>query len=162
MSRDYIEVRLTVPLLDERGEAAEAVRVANDVPFVVLKALAYEDRFEEKDAYDLVYCLMHFGGGPSDVAAQFADRLECWPDEPLLPRALHILRRRFVSDDRIPGLRKDGPISHARFLADPGRSDLDVRRRRDAAEVVEIFLDAVDAMVQPHAVRRTDDGEEEL
>lgn len=137
---DHIQVELTASLLDERGVATETVRVANVVPFVVLKALAYEDRFEEKDAYDLVYCLMHYGSGPEDVAAQFAERLAHWPDEPLLPRALEILRTRFASDERTPGARKDGPSSYARFLADPGRRDLDARHRQDAAAVVEFFL----------------------
>ncbi len=143
--RDHIEVELTAALLDERGVATETVRVTNVVPCVVLKALAYEDRFEERDAYDLIYCLMHYGRRPEDVAAQFADRLALWPDEPLLPRAVEILRARFASDERTAGARKDGPISYARFLADPGRRDLDARHRQDAAAVVELFLRALDA-----------------
>jgi len=141
---DHVEVALTATLLDERGVTTETVRIANVVPFVVLKALAYEDRFEEKDAYDLVYCLMHYGRGPEDVAAQFAERLVRWPEEPLLGRAAEILRTRFASDERTPGARKDGPISYARFLADPGRRDLDARHRQDAAAVVELFLRALD------------------
>ncbi len=152
--RDHIVVELTAALLDERGVATETVRLANVVPFVVLKALAYEDRFEEKDAYDLVYCLMHYGRGPEDVAAQFADRLALWPDEPLLPRAVEILRTRFTSDEHTGGARKDGPISYARFLADPGRRDLDARHRQDAAAVVELFLSALDA-----ELRRRSGGE---
>jgi hypothetical protein len=143
VTRDYVEVEITAPLLDERGVATEVVRVANVVPFVVLKALAYEDRFEEKDAYDLVYCLTYYGDGPAAVAAQFVDRLRRWPDEPLLRRALAILRDRFATDERTAGARKDGPISYARFLADPGRRGLDARHRQDAAAVVEVFLDAM-------------------
>jgi len=141
---DHVEIDLTAILLDERGVATETVRVANIVPFIMLKALAYEDRFEEKDAYDLVYCLMYYGGGPEDVAAQFAERLQRWPDEPLLARAIEVLRTRFASDEQTPGARKDGPISYARFLADPGRRDLDARNRQDAAAVVEQFLRALD------------------
>lgn len=137
---DHVVVELTATLLDERGVATETVRVCNIVPFVVLKVLAYEDRFEEKDAYDLVYCLMHYGQGPKDVAAQFVDRLARWPEEPLLPRAVEILRTRFASDERTPGARKDGPTSYARFLADPGRRERDARHRQDAADVVEQFL----------------------
>jgi hypothetical protein len=137
---DHVDFELTSSLLDERGVATEALRVANIVPFIVLKALAYEDRFEEKDAYDLIYCLMYYGAGPEDVAAQFADRLALWPAEPLVPRAIDILRARFASDERTPGARKDGPSSYARFLADPGRRDLDARHRQDAAAVVELFL----------------------
>jgi hypothetical protein len=130
VARDHITVDITAELLDERGIATEAVRVANVVPFVVLKALAY----------DLIYCLMHYGDGPMDVAAQFADRIERWTDEPLLSRALEILRTRFATDERTPGARKDGPISYARFLADPGRRDLDARHRQDAAAVIDLFV----------------------
>lgn len=140
VARDHITVDVTAELLDERGIATEAIRVANMVPFVVLKALAYEDRFEEKDAYDLIYCLMHYGDGPMDVAAQFADCIERWTDEPLLSRALEIVRTRFATEERTPGARKDGPISYARFLADPGRRDLDARHRQDAAAVIDLFL----------------------
>lgn len=137
---DYVEVELTTELLDERGVTTERIRVANVVPFIVLKALAYEDRVEEKDAYDLVYCLMYYRSGPADVAEAFAERLVHWPDEPLIRKALDILRSRFTSDARTPGARKDGPVSYARFLTDPGRPDLDARRRQDAAAVVEGFL----------------------
>jgi hypothetical protein len=141
--RDHVEVELTALLIDERGIATETVRVANIVPFVVLKALAYEDRFEEKDAHDLIYCLMHYGDGPADVGIRFAERLTGWSDEPLLEMALGILRRRFASEGTTPGNRKDGPTSYARFLTDPGRRDRDARHRLDAASVVEAFLRAV-------------------
>ncbi len=140
VSEDHVEVELTAELLDGRGSAIEHVRVANIVPFIVLKAVAYEDRFEEKDAYDLIYCLMYYAGGPVDVAVAFADRLVRWREEPLIQRALEILRARFASGEQAPGARKDGSVSYARFLADPGRPDLDARRRQDAAAVVEAFL----------------------
>jgi hypothetical protein len=117
-----VPVELTAELLDGRGIATETARVAGIVPFVVLKALAYDDRFEEKDAYDLIYCLMHYGDGPTDVAAAFRERIRRGP----------------------PDHRKDGPTSYARFLADPGRTDLDARHRRDAA-VVEQFLRALES-----------------
>jgi len=159
---DHIEVELTATLLDGRGVATEVVRVTNVVPFVVLKALAYEDRFEEKDAYDLIYCLMHFGGGPEDVAGKFAERLARWPEEPLLSRAVEILRTRFASDGRTPGARKDGPVSYARFLVDPGRRDLDARHRQDAAAAVELFLRSLDAKRGPRSIRLPSRGEERL
>jgi hypothetical protein len=143
--RDHVAVDLTTALLDERGVATETIRVANVVPFMVLKALAYDDRMARKDAHDLIYCLMYYGDGPAEVGARFAERLLSWPDEPLLERALAILRARFASDDQVSSFRKDGPISYAGFLTDPGRRDLDARNRQDAVAVVEAFLEAVDA-----------------
>jgi len=142
---DHIEVELTAELLDERGVATENVRVANIVPFIVLKALAYDDRVEEKDAYDLIYCLMRYADGPPAVAAAFADGLDRWPDDPLPRRALTILRARFASDERTRGARKDGPTSYARFRTNPGQPEMNARHRQDAASVVEAFLGLVDA-----------------
>ncbi len=46
---------IAAELLDGAGVATETIRVAGIVPFLVLKALAFEDRNEPKDAYDLIY-----------------------------------------------------------------------------------------------------------
>jgi len=137
---DYIEVPITAELLDQRGTATETIRVANIVPFVVLKAMAYEDRFEQKDAYDLIYCLENYGTGPANVADAFASYLRDYPDESLIPRAVEILRGRFATDSQTSGARKDGPTSYAQFLTDPGRTDLNARHRQTAAAAVELFL----------------------
>lgn len=141
--QDAVSIEVTAALLDERGDATETVRVSGIVPFLVLKALAYEDRFEEKDAHDLVYCLMHYGDGPAATAAQFATSMATAPDDNLFQLALDIMKRRFATDDQIRGERKDGPTSYARFLTDPGRRNLDARHRQDATAVVEVFLQAV-------------------
>jgi hypothetical protein len=143
---DFVEVPVTVELLDDRGVATETVRVAGIVPFLVLKALAYDDRFEQKDAHDIVYVLWHYESGPTDVAREFAARLARWPDEPLLPRSLDVLRWRFATDERMPGYRKDGSASYAGFWADPGQPDEFARRRREAAGVVEAFLAELDRL----------------
>lgn len=145
---DFFEVELTADLLDERGVATERVRVANIAPFIILKALAYDDRFEEKDAYDLVYCLTHYPGGHQRIAAQFANLLVAEPVDALVVRALEILRSRFATDEATQGYRKDGPVSYARFLADPGRPEQAARHQRDAAAVVETFLKVLDTHQQ--------------
>jgi len=142
---DYIAVPIAAQLLDERGEAEETIRIANIVPFIVLKALAYEDRFEQKDAYDIIYCLMYYGDGPRDVATAFAQALQRWPDEPLVSRAIDILRARFAADERTPGRNKDGPQSYAQFLTNPGQRERDALNRRNAAAVVDELLAYLDA-----------------
>jgi hypothetical protein len=148
---DHVEVELTVELLEERGVVRETIRVANVVPFIVLKALAFDDRGEEKDAYDLVYCLMFYREGPEAVAAAFADSIRRAPDEPLFQRALAILRGRFASDDQVAGARKDGPLAYARFRTNPGRTDLNAVRRQDAVGAVEAFLAHVQALLPGEA-----------
>lgn len=141
---DHVVVELTAERLDDGGVTTEVVRVAGVVPFVVLKALAYQDRAERKDAYDLIYCLMHYGDGPTSVAAAFRERLAVPSPDRLIQRAVEILRSRFASDPEKPGHRKDGPTDYARFRTDPGQPDLDARHRRDAADVVEQFLAALE------------------
>jgi hypothetical protein len=66
--------QIIVPLagLTIKGEKAERdVRVCGPGAFVVLKALAFRNRGENKDAYDLYYVIRNFGGGPADVAERF-------------------------------------------------------------------------------------------
>jgi hypothetical protein len=147
--RDFLPVPVTAELLDEGGVATETVRVANIVPFIALKALAYDDRAQPKDAYDLVYCLSYYGRGPEEVAEHFAERMAAWPDETVLDEAVDALRRRFATDEHIAGEKKDGAYSYARFLHDPGRRDQDVLRRRNAASVIELFMARLDSLRQP-------------
>lgn len=143
VSGDHIDIALTAELLDDGGVATETIQVANIVPFVVLKSLALRDRWEEKDAYDLVYCLRYYRDGPTAVAAEFAVAVGRWPDEPLLDEAIAILEQHFVSDEHTAGWRKDGPASYARFCTDPGRTDMNARNRRDAAGTVEAFVRSI-------------------
>lgn len=143
--RDYIEVSITAELLDDKGVATEIVRVAGVAPFVMLKAIAYDDRAEEKDAYDLVYTIANYQGGPEAVAEIFGDRMtRAGGEKTLFDRALSALRNRFASDETTEGYRKDGPTSYARFLTDPARDDQDVLNRRNAAAVMEAFLGRLD------------------
>ena len=93
----------------------------------------------------MVYCLTHYPGGPEKIAEHYSASLLRLPEDPFLLRALDILRSRFVSDDTAEGYKKDGPVSYARFLADPGRTALNAVHQRNAAAVVEIFLNAFDS-----------------
>ena len=94
--RDYVEKQLSGELLDDHGVATEWIRVSNLVQFLVLKALAYDDRFEEKDAFDLIFTLLHAPGGPEGVARSFRQRCVEWAEEPLMERAVEMLRDRFA------------------------------------------------------------------
>ena len=69
---DFIDV-----VIDDQtpmGElACRTVQVCGPAAFVVLKAHAFHNRGEPKDAYDLVYVLKHFGDGDCrEVAARFS------------------------------------------------------------------------------------------
>jgi hypothetical protein len=97
------------------ADASFDIIVCGPGAFVVLKALAFRGRGENKDAHDLYYVVRHFGAGAGDVA----DRLR-----PLLPdanaqRAIQILRDDFTDYDG------RGPLAVARFTR--GGPDEDVQ-----------------------------------
>src|SRR5262249_20166847 len=87
---------VTVELLGGKGRATETIAYANLVSFVCLKAFAYDQRHEPKDAHDLVYCLEHCDGGVEAAAVQFLEALQGKHAGPIA-EALDLLRRRFTA-----------------------------------------------------------------
>ena len=140
-AEDFIEHELRAELLEEGGIAIETVRVAGLAAFLVLKARAYGDRAEEKDAFDLIYCLRE--GGPETAAVKFQTVKARASDPTLFDDAEQVLRRDFASDDQTEGFRKNGAVAFARFQADPGRPDANIVRQREASGIVEAFLEVL-------------------
>jgi hypothetical protein len=95
-------------LLGGGGVATERVKHANLVSFTCLKAFALDQRFERKDAHDLVYCVEYAPEGPDAVAASF-HRERGGKHGAVIEEALAILRKRFASDANTEGYRKMGP-----------------------------------------------------
>ena len=67
-----MEREIEADRLDDGGRSKVVVRVANILSYAVLKILAFQDRHENKDSYDLIYCLMNFGDGPEDAGRNAA------------------------------------------------------------------------------------------
>ena len=95
--------------------------------FVVLKALAFDSRGENKDAYDLYYVVRNFGAGIVDLAEKIRPLLR----DAEAQRALAILRRDFLDPEGV------GPRRVADFLV--GGPDDDVQA--DVAGFVSLLLD---------------------
>jgi hypothetical protein len=74
--------------------------------YVVLKALAFDSRGENKDAYDLYYVVRNYGAGPADVASKLLPLL----DDADAQRALTILKRDFSDIEAV------GPMRVAAFV----------------------------------------------
>jgi hypothetical protein len=87
-------------------EATREVWVCEAGAYVVLKALAFELRGDDKDAYDLYYLVRNYGSGVEHVAARLRPLL----GDPTTSEALAILRRDFLDHDAL------GPRRVARFL----------------------------------------------
>ena len=131
--QDPVSMTLTGFLPEHKGEVTVELRVSNIVPFVVLKALALENRGEPKDAYDLCYALMYYGAGPSAVATAFRP----YRDHPSIRPALAVL------EDKFGRLDREGVRLYAYFL---GREGNDYAQDCNAARaVVAEFLRELDA-----------------
>lgn len=117
----YQIAEIRAELLGENGMATERVKHADVVSFTCLKAFAFDQRFERKDAHDLIYCIEHAPDGPDAVVAAFGRAL-AGKHAAVVREALDVLRRRFADDEATEGYRKDGPVSVAKFELGEGRT----------------------------------------
>ena len=101
-------------LLGGNGVATEKVKHANLVSFTCLKSFAFDQRFERKDAHDLIYCIEHAHESMDAVADMFRKE-RTGKHGPVIEASLSILRSRFTNDEKTEGYRKDGPVSVAKF-----------------------------------------------
>lgn len=142
----YSVVEVKAELLDGNGIATEQIKHANVVSFTCLKAFAFDDRFERKDAYDLLYCIEHAPEGLEKVAGDFL-AARAGKHRDTIQRALDILRRHFASDRDTEGFRKDGPVAVAKFelggTEEPALREARALRQREVAEVIERLLELI-------------------
>lgn len=137
---------ITADLLKGNGVAVEQVKHANLVSFTCLKAFAYDQRFERKDAHDLVYCLEHASGGIAAAAEAFRTSLAGKHGD-VVKSALAILRSRFTEQEGIEGYLKDGPVAVAKFELgegdEPEQREMRALRQRDASDVIDRLLKGI-------------------
>lgn len=129
---DFVEHTIEGERLDGGGRSTVTLRVANILPYIVLKTFAFQDRHENKDAYDLVFTLLNHEGGPN--AAGVAVRSSPVSQHPQIAEALPLLADRFVDQGA------DGPNAYASFLADQGDDGEHPRLRQQAVAAVAAFV----------------------
>lgn len=132
--------RIAVTIDDQTPTGVRAKRtvgVCGPGAFVALKAHALRLRSENKDAYDLVYLLQHFGDGTQDVVDRFLTIAEA--DD--AKAALTILAEDFASPDH------DAAVRAAKFLSEEG----DPGRQADAYGAVQDFLARVQKAIATRA-----------
>lgn len=110
-------------------KATREIWVSDAGAYVVLKALAFDSRGENKDAYDLHYVVRNYGAGVGDVAARLRPLL----DDPEAQRALEILKRDFSEPDAV------GPMRVAAFVT----GDRDDALQADVVGFVAQLLDKI-------------------
>ena len=129
---DFIELEIEAERLDGGGLSRVTVRVANVLPYTVLKIFAFQDRHENKDAYDLGFTLFNCEGGPT--AAGKAAAASPVRRHPQVEEALILLEERFHD------IARDGPNAYASFLTDLDDEQAKARLRQEAVAIVHNFL----------------------
>lgn len=127
---DFLEIEIEGERLDEGGHSKVVVRVVNLLPYAVLKILAFQDRHENKDSYDLIFTLLNHEGGPR-VAGELA-RSSAVADHPQAVEALTLLEERFRD------VEQDGCSSYAIVLGDDDEER--ARLRQEAVATIKEFL----------------------
>lgn len=129
---DFIEREIEAERLDAGGLSKVTVRVANILPYVALKIFAFQDRHDNKDAYDLGFTLLNYNGGPH-AAGQAAAKSPV-RNHPQIKEAQKLLEERFRDT------ANDGPNAYAAFLAAGNDEEEKARLRQEAVAIVSDFL----------------------
>lgn len=136
LTTDVEVVRREVVLPDNKGTTALDLRVTGPVAFLVAKSQALvgaNARDKPKDAYDIVWLIESWPGGPASAAADFAGR----PGfaSPEVRPALDGIRDAFGDTDRV------GARSYARFVATSADEEPQLERR--AVGAIREFFEAL-------------------
>jgi hypothetical protein len=107
---DPVIVNIRAELLTGDGSYTAEVPICRAVPYVVLKALAFSERGERKDAYDLVYTLINHEDGAEAVAREVRDEER---NARSFKHAVAEMEKLFASEN------DNGPVACGNFLSDP-------------------------------------------
>lgn len=143
----YAEAKVTAELFDGGGISSEIVRFADLTAFIVLKALAFDSRCENKDAGDLVH-VMRYAGTPSEVASKIADRYRSGLHTQAILDALDALEVRFFDAAVADRHRLNGPVAAAKFVyGDDPDDDQRVLEQRNVAALVSDIVGRVRVLI---------------
>ena len=106
-------------------------QVASLVPFISMKAIAFADRLEPKDAYDIYYCVKYYKSGLQLLAHEFQKFMV----NPRVREGVDRLRENFSSTDA------KGPRAVAEFLGE-------YRNEEKRAQVVRDAFERINGVIQ--------------
>ena len=108
------------------------LRVCEVGPFLALKLRAFAHRQQPKDAFDILYTLLHYDRGTNVAVAAFAEEVRL--KNPACPDAIQCIEREFGSET------SPAPVKAAHFVLGPTTrgesSDLRTRRLQIQQDVV--------------------------
>ncbi|MBV8048117.1 MAG: hypothetical protein JO171_13235 [Paludibacterium sp.] len=139
----YQEHTVTVALPHNDGIVKETIRFADAVTFIVLKAIAFNQRHEHKDTADLVHVMRYWG--PIDkLVALFSSRLKAGKHQTAIEQALNALAANFCDENGIAGYLKDGPAKFANFHG-LVEEDSRILEQRNVSAMVTYFLRQIES-----------------
>ena len=98
--------RKVTGLLPNSAETQVSFRMLDVVGCIGTKSIALGNRYKNKDAYDIVSLIDHYGSGIKEVAAKFSGSLK----EELVTASLSNLKEKFKTQ------QSEGPILYAEFM----------------------------------------------
>ncbi len=129
---DFVEVRIEGERLDGGGKSSVMARVANVLPYTVLKISSFQDRHDNKDAYDLVFTLLNREGDPWKTGTAAAMSPIAARGEVL--KAMELLGERFADEGQ------DGSCAYSAFLKETDDPEEEARLKREAVATVRAFI----------------------
>lgn len=130
-------------LLGGDGIATERIKHANLVSFTCLKSFAFDQRFERKDAHDLIYCIEHAPEG-LEPWLRLSTRSAPASTVPSSRPRWRSCAAASPATRKARAIRKDGPVSVAKFELgegnEPEQREARTLRQRQACDVIEQLL----------------------
>lgn len=144
----YREREVTAELFHGGGISTEVVRYADVTSFVILKAIAFDQRAENKDAGDIVH-VMRYAGTPEQVAAEIVDRYRTGENNLAILDAISALQRCFCDGEGVEGYKRNGPVAAANFKLGIESDDEErILEQRDVAGMVSEIVALVKKGIQ--------------
>ena len=141
----YQEKHVGAPLLVGAGVSVDVVRFADVPAFVILKAIALDQRQENKDAADLIH-VVRYSGSLKHVAKLFVERIRTGQHQEAVKEGMTALARRFGDDEFGEGFEKVGLVAYARFHGNEDEDEL-IGAQRYAAGLIQKLLVEIDAQL---------------
>jgi len=126
----------SVKLCEKMPDGAKnevTIKVADVVPFLIMKGMALWARYKEKHAYDIYFTILHYPGGLQELVKVF----EPLKSNKLVREGLGKIRAKFRDVDA------PGPIWVANFEEIDDEEEKE-RIKRDVFERINAFLDVLD------------------
>jgi hypothetical protein len=109
------------------------IKVADIIPFLVMKGVAIGERYKEKDAYDIYSAILHYPGGIQQLIEVFRP----FRSNKLVREGLGKIKTKFKEID------SQGPIWVTNFEEIIDDEEEKERVKRDVFERVNAFLDGL-------------------